>query len=253
MTNNYCIFLYSNSDYQDVWDLTFGQLYKHINLDIIPIIFCVDKLKKYKLDDRIKVVYYNNNLTYNERILTNIIDLKYEYILFLHEDWVIINNFSNEYILKLLEFMNKNNIVHIRSYKNYGKSNMNPIVFHDEVNISNIPCDSRNFISLQPGLWEKNIFKELYSIKSNKPNVLESNSNNLFKNKYKMKFFYETNSITGQDSKMFPHIHTIGYGRWAMCNDAYNILDSLLAKYNIDKNTRGYYNRKSGEDIKPNK
>ena len=34
---------------------------------------------------------------------------------------------------------------------------------------------------------------------------------------------------------MFPHIHTITYGRWAMCNDNYNVLDSLLLEYNINK------------------
>jgi len=30
-------------------------------------------------------------------------------------------------------------------------------------------------------------------------------------------------------------------------------LDSLLLEYNIDKNTRGYYNRKTGQDITPHK
>ena len=52
---------------------------------------------------------------------------------------------------------------------------------------------------------------------------------------------------------MFPHIHTIGYGRWAMCNDKYNKLDSLLLEYNINKKLRGYFNRNTGEDITPHK
>tara|TARA_B110000114_G_scaffold181799_1_gene219924 strand:- start:1627 stop:2439 length:813 start_codon:yes stop_codon:yes gene_type:complete len=253
MSNNYCIFLYSHSDYSDVWDLTFGQIYKYINLDDVTIIFCIDQLNNYKIDDRIKVVYYDNNLIYSDRILTNIIDLNYEYILFLHEDWVVINNFSNEYTLKLIEFMNKNDILHIRSYKNYGKSTITPNIFHNDVNICNIPSDSGNFISLQPGLWEKNVFIELYSFKANKPNILETNSNNHFKSKYKDRCYYETDSVIAEDSKMFPHIHTIGYGRWAMCNDTYNNLELLLIQYNIDKNTRGYYNRKKGDDVKPHK
>ena len=149
--------------------------------------------------------------------------------------------------------MNKNDILHIRSYKNYGASNINSNIFHKGVNISNIPNDSGNFISLQPGLWEKNVFIELYSIKSSKANILESNSNNHFKNKYKDRFYYETYSVIAEDSKMFPHIHTIGYGRWSMCNDTYNNLELLLIQYNIDKNTRGYYNRKKGDDVKPHK
>ena len=50
---------------------------------------------------------------------------------------------------------------------------------------------------------------------------------------------------------MFPHIHTITYGRWAMCNDKHNILDSLLLKYKIDKKKRGYFNRLTKEDFYP--
>jgi hypothetical protein len=241
--NTFCIFLYSHSDYSDVWDLTFGQIYNHINLDNVSIVFCVDKLNNYKIDDRIKIVYYDTSQIYTDRVFSNIKNLNYEYILFLHEDWVITNDFSNEYVLSQIDFMKKNNILHIRSYKNFGRSNTKPTIFHKSPTICNIPNDSRNFISLQPGLWEKNIFIELYSIKSDKPNILESKSNSLFINKYKNKFYYETTSIIAEDSKMFPHIHTIAYGRWAMCNDKYNKLDSLLLKYNIDKNTRGYFNR----------
>jgi len=248
---NYCIFLYSHSDYSDVWDLTFGQIYKHVNLNEVSIIFCVDNLNDYKIDDRIKVVYYNNSQIYTDRILTNIINLNYDYILFLHEDWVITDNFSNEYSVKLINFMNKNDILHIRSYKNYGASNTNPDIFHKDVNICNIPNDSGNFISLQPGLWEKNIFKELYSIKCHKPNILETKSNSIFRSKYKNRFYYELTSLIAQDSNMFPHIHTIGYGRWAMSNDKYNKLDSLLLEYNINKKLRGYINRNTGEDIPP--
>lgn len=186
MSNNYCIFLYSHSDYSDVWDLTFGQIYKYINLDDVSIVFCVDKLNNYKIDDRINVVYYHDSQIYTDRILTNIKKLNYDYILFLHEDWVIIDNFSNEYILKQIEFMNKNDILHIRSYKNYGHSNIKSTIFHKEVNICNIPSDSGNFISLQPGLWEKNVFIELYSMNANKPNILESN--NQFRNNTKIDF-----------------------------------------------------------------
>ena len=251
MDNNFCIFLYSHSDYSDIWDLTFGQIYKYINLDEVSIVFCVDKLNNYKIDDRIKIIYYNNSEIYSKRILNNIKNLNYDYILFLHEDWVITDYFSNEYCLKLINFMNKNDILHIRSYKNYGNSNENPNIFHKNINIYNIPNNSSHFISLQPGLWKKNLLKYLYSFNSNSASNLENiNSIQQFKGQLKNKLFYE-NSEIAQKSKIFPHIHTIAYGRWCMCNDKYNILDSLLLEYNINKKKRGYFNRKTNEDIKP--
>ena len=36
-----CILLYSHSDYSDVWDVCFGQIYKYINLDDIEKYFCI--------------------------------------------------------------------------------------------------------------------------------------------------------------------------------------------------------------------
>ena len=46
----------------------------------MSIIFCVDDLNSYKLDDRIKVVFYDNSQIYTDRILTNIININYDYI-----------------------------------------------------------------------------------------------------------------------------------------------------------------------------
>ena len=247
--SKYCIFLYSHSDYSDIWNLTFGQIYKHIDLDEVSIIFCVNKLNNYNIDNRIKVVYYDDSQIYSDRILNNIMNLNYEYILFLHEDWVIINDFSNMYILDIMNFMKKNNILHIRSYKNYGKSNINPDIFNIKLNISNIPVPTTHFISIQPGLWEKKMLIELYSNKSDKPNILEEKTNNnIFINKYKNCFYFETINIA-ENSKMFPHIHTIAYGRWALCNDYYNKLETLLLYYNINIKIRGYFNRKKGIDV----
>lgn len=81
MQKEYCLFLYSHSEYSDIWNLTFGQIKKHINLDEIDVIFCVDKLNNYELDPRIKIILYNNNLCYTNRILTTITKLQYEYII----------------------------------------------------------------------------------------------------------------------------------------------------------------------------
>jgi len=240
----YCIFLYSHDDYSDIWPLTFGQLYKYIDLNKVDIYFCVNKLNNYKIDDRIKIMYYDDKQIYTDRILFNIVKINYDYILFLHEDWVITNTYNNDYILNLINFMDNNKIMHIRSYKNYGSSNSKPEIFltnnEKNINICNIPNNSSNFISLQPGLWNINILIELYKIKSNKPNILENNSNKFFRLKYNNKFFYEFKSTIAQDSIMFPHIHTVAYGKWAMNNDSYNVLDSLFKLYNIDKNKRGF-------------
>jgi hypothetical protein len=238
---NYCIFLYSHSDYSDVWPLTFGQIHKHVNLDEVDMYFCVDKLNDYKVDEKINVVCYDNSLCYTERVLSNIRNLNYEYVLFLHEDWVITNTYNNKYVLDVLTFMKTNNILHIRSYINYGRINHHVYLNDDQnINLVNIPNDAEYFISLQPGLWKLEVLIELYSFNSNKPNLLEilSNSNNFFRNKCYNKFFCENIKLS-EDSKMYPHIHTVAYGKWELLNDSYKQLDSLFKEYNIDKTNRG--------------
>lgn len=249
MISEFCILLYSHSDYSDLWDLTFGQIYKHVDLNTVPIVFCVNRLDAYKIDDRIKIHYYDDKHQYTDRVLSIVENLNYDHILFIHEDWVLIDNFIHNYVLNLIKCMKDNNILHVRSYKNFGNSNMKSDVYIND--ICNIPKDAASFVSLQPGIWEKNTLKDLFMIKSNKPNILEQLSNPILRHKYNHSFFYESNSIIAEESKMFPHIHTITYGRWAMCNDKRNILDSLMLKYKIDKKKRGYFNRLTKEDYYP--
>jgi hypothetical protein len=240
--NKYCIFLYSHSDYSDVWDLTFGQIKKHINLDEVSIYLCVDKLNNYNLDNRIKVLFYDDKLCYTERVLSNIKNLQYDYILFLHEDWVITNTYNNNYVLELIKFMRKNNILHIRSYKAYGGHKNDPINIRDtnNLNLEKIPNDAGYLISLQPGLWCYQTFVSLYSFNAHRPNLLEiiTNEDCSFKNKLTDKFFYE-NVRLSEDSILFPHIHSITNGKWVISNDSYNKFELLFKEYNINTDIRG--------------
>jgi len=240
MDGTYCIFLYSHFEYSDIWDLAFGQIKKYINLDEVCLYFCVNKIDNYKLDDRIKVIYYDDNLCYTERVLHGIKDLPYKHVLFLHEDWVITSKYNNKHIVKLVNFMKINNILHIRSYKNYGNGTESIIKFEDNFNLKIIPRDAEYFISLQPGLWNLQTLISLFSYKSYRPNLLEIaiNNDNIFKNNFIDKFLYE-DIRPAEDSILFPHIHTVTYGRWVISNDSYKKFDTLFKEYNINPNIRG--------------
>jgi len=36
---NSAYYNYSHNDYSDLWDLTFGQIYKYVDLNTVPIVF----------------------------------------------------------------------------------------------------------------------------------------------------------------------------------------------------------------------
>lgn len=244
--NNYCIFLYSHSDYSDLWNLTFGQINKHIDLNKVAVYFCVDKLKDYTIDNRINVILYDDSLCYSDRVLTNLqkIQNEYEFALFLHEDWVIVRDYNYNYVNWLVNLMKENNIQHIRSYQTYGLTHTSQIHYlknnSDEIISAFIPNDAEYFISLQPGLWSMQMLVELYRFSVKTPSLLEiaTNSNDIIRNKYQYKLFCENVKLS-EDSVMFPHIHTVTYGKWELRNDSYGVLKSLLKEYGIDIQTRG--------------
>jgi len=237
-----CILLYSHSDYNDIWDVCFGQIYKYINIDDIEIIFCVNSLNNYKIDNRINVLNYNDNLVYTDRILSVLDSIKYKYILFLHEDWIITKKLNINVINTYIDIMEQNNLYHIRSYKNYGPcerivyERVIETPFEDNI-LKSIPFNAENFVSLQPGIWEKNVFKEIFSLHCKN---LENRINNDldWKLKYRNNFYYEENTnLDSEHSLSFPHIHSVAYGKWEF-NNSKN-LKNILNEYNIDIMKRG--------------
>ena len=108
------------------------------------------------------------------------------------------------------------------------------------MNLDKIPNNASYFISLQPGLWCLQTLVSLYSFIAHRPNLLEviSNEDNLFRSKITDNFFYE-NVRLSEDSMLFPHIHSIAYGKWAISNDSYKKFESLFKEYNINTEIRG--------------
>lgn len=253
MNKEICILLYTHSDYCDIWNLTLSLIEKYIDLNIIKVYFAVNDLNGYKLNKNIVPIFYNDRQFYTERILKITKKLNYKYILFLHEDWIITNNYDMNIIKEYINIMKKYSINHIRSYRNYGECKPlnifdKEIDINSKIKIKNIPANASCFVSLQPGIWEKNTFIEVFNYKSNNASTLEWNVNNSidFRKKYYTSFFYE-NTIKMDNSLMFPHIHSISKGRWALCNS--ENLEKILKKYNIDIKKRGYFNRKLNIDV----
>ena len=110
----------------------------------------------------------------------------------------------------------------------------------NNLNLEKIPNDAGYLISLQPGLWCYQTFVSLYSFNAHRPNLLEiiTNEDCSFKNKLTDKFFYE-NVRLSEDSILFPHIHSITYGKWVISNDSYNKFELLFKEYNINTDIRG--------------
>jgi hypothetical protein len=47
------------------------------------------------------------------------------------------------------------------------------------------------------------------------------------------------NSDISEKSLLYPHIHTVTYGKWELKNDKYGQMYNLFKEYEIDYNVRG--------------
>ena len=78
---NFPIVIYSHSSYSDAWPLILGQL--NLFIPDIKIILFTDSDP---LNGNYKTIFYNNDLSYNERVIQCLQQIDDEVILFTHED-----------------------------------------------------------------------------------------------------------------------------------------------------------------------
>ena len=76
---NFPIVIYSHSSYSDAWPLILGQL--NLFIPDIKIILFTDSDP---LNGNYKTIFYNNDLSYNERVIQCLQQIDDEVILFTH-------------------------------------------------------------------------------------------------------------------------------------------------------------------------
>jgi len=235
--NNLNIVLYSHSEYSDLWVPALTRLQKHCKYS--KIYFVVDKI----IDDTISTfnvvpVFYDNNLHYNKRLLSALMQIPEEYVLFLHEDMILYNDVNNDLLKSHIDYMVNNKCDYIRLIKSGVKSNLQIIDGLYKIDSNDIT------FSITPTVWSK---KFLIDICTKTPPTsiwdFEINGEIYLKNKSFNGLYTHNinNQLRGQfhyDSNIFPHMcSAIFKGRWNM---EYKLeLDELFSEFNIDKTLRG--------------
>lgn len=105
----YTLVVYSNSEFSDILKIQHDYI-KNINVRKILFIDKIDKLNN-TYDNFNDVYIYNNNLNYSKRIFNclNISNIDTKYILFIHDNDIILN-INNEDLLNIIEISNNKNI-----------------------------------------------------------------------------------------------------------------------------------------------
>lgn len=225
-TINIPILLYSHSSYSDVWPLILGQF---------EIYF--PKTKIYLLTDNCPIlgnftpIYYKNEQTYNERIISCLNQLEIDTFLFTHEDMPLYNSPDLSILNKYISYVESNKLDSIKLIFG-GWHNKSKTCSFDQ----SLSKNKLTRFSIQPTIIKKptlisilkrypasNLWKLERKISKSWYHPFKEYACNLKGNKHGNHF----------DCQIYPYIATaIVKGKWNL--EQYPELKILLNNYNIN-------------------
>jgi hypothetical protein len=233
-----CILLYSHSEYNFLWKATIPLLQRYAAN--IKIYFCCNDTSGYTLPDQWKVHIYDPTTLWPERVKGCVDIISERYILYIQEDWLLIDTIQPHVISYLLQFMEDTGCEYL--------SNHIRELHPEKPILSQIPsyvfqrCIGHYF---QPSLWSKSLLYKVLMAKYPPATYASLNIDN--ESGEPLRLTQESicyciinhsfpNDITTR-SLFFPHMHAIFRGRWTFMK--YPTLKALVESYGIDTSTRG--------------
>lgn len=237
---NITYLLVSNDTYKDILDIHVKQLQKY--LINIPVIIAYNK--PLKIDNiKCSVIEYDDTLPYCERIAYILSKINTKYVIYTHENNILINNIKQNLIDNLINFMENNNASQIRLFV----GGINNPIFDKDNYIHKITNINDYYFSINMAIWNTNILYTIYNnFKDHNYICAECNDiQNYVKrlNNYYISTIYDI-KLDGHlhyISDIFPFIHITSNGKWSTSNSIqYNYIKNLLNENNIDINIRGF-------------
>jgi hypothetical protein len=236
--NDFALFTWTNTEYDDLFSVYFGNIKKYFN-DLTKSYVAIDKLSDKISDDHIQLVNDENN-TYCERIISCLDYIEEEYILYAQEDFILYDNVNFQEFSKCFEFLKSSDYSCIKLLR----SGSDSLEIKKSENIYQ-SCKELSAVH-QSLIWKKKDFIEI--ILNLNPRTIrdfEFNSNaSYIMNRlgYKSCFYFHKDSPSRgghYDSIVFPYTATsISAGKWNMTEYS-NEINQFSTEYNIDLNKRG--------------
>lgn len=224
------ILIYSHSEYSFLWKATIPLLEKYANG--FEIIWCCDSLAGFSFPQGWRVFLYDTNLSWSMRVKSCLDTIDTEYLIYLQEDWLLIDSLSKERIEYCVDFMKEYSCEFLMSLPN-----------NSEDSYYDIDYDGYRFIKifnhyLQPAIWKKTLLDEFCLLDIP---IKEAETEKCYMLTKERNCFatYSTNYLKEFSTRsfFFPHMHAIVQGKWTFIK--YPCLKALVEAYGIDTTTRG--------------
>lgn len=237
---NICILLHTHSDYSDIWPIMLKRLeiygpnydlYIVSNTNIIGF-------------DKEKIIYYDPDTPYANRIYLATCTLKYKYVLLMRDSDILVGPTDFD-MLKLIEnTILKYNIDSVR-LNNSGIDTLD-LDNHIENDCYIINKNSHYLFSLYPTIWNRLSLNELmYKFKDYKYYDMECETVNEYCKKFINCFVYNKICKLRQHNEYYAHIvkfiHILQHGKWTYVHDTDYVLE-IEKEFTIDLTRRGFHN-----------
>lgn len=224
------ILVYTHSEYSFLWKAAIPLLERYAK--DFDVVWCCDSLLDFNVPSHWTVYIYDPSLSWGYRVKGCLETISSDYLLYIQEDWLLIDSMSTERIEHCLEFMKELECEFLMSYPwnnregTYASNKYDDYVF--------VKMFSHYF---QPGIWKKSLLDEICSLnldlKDNESDKCFSISKD--RNCYGV-FHLKNDKNLSTRSFFFPHIHSIYQGKWTFFK--YPCLKALVEAYGIDTGTR---------------
>ncbi len=266
--HNIGYFSYSHSEYDDLWDITFSQIEKHIkphNGSVFDNYYLfTDRVSK-SLPDWVTPVIYTDGPMWTEKTLECLNQIEDDYAIYTYDDNFIVGDVYAKNITDLRIILDTTDLcfaqllrsgVPVSRFKEHGNDFLNVDQYSSYQNVQHLQDESRQYVG-QPTLWDRDKF--IYLLENN---IATSNTAKLSGEKTRDLESPEThqwmidNNIRGcyswdpdidlplppknvtYRSKIFPTMNAVRRGRWYVTEHGNELLE-LLNGYDVNIKDRG--------------
>lgn len=224
------IIVHTHSEYSFLWKAAIPLLQKYTPEDC-KIFWFSDTLLEYVLPPKFVFCKYDPKLSWSLRLKEYVDLIDSDYLIYLQEDWLVINDIDDEKITYLVHYMKDNAIEFMMSYTR-GREEFIEKSKYDGYDFFKI-----NGHYMQPAIWEKKLFMKIINMNVNiseyESNIVNSITANA--NCYAIKYT-KTHDVS-IPTLYYPHMHAICGGKWTFVK--YPKLKELVESYGIDTTSRG--------------
>jgi len=242
MTQNISILVYTHTEYSFMWNAMIPLLQKYVK-DIDVHWLFEDTADKKLINTLVPLDWYKHtyseSLIWTKRVGKALKEIKDDYILFLHEDWLPIADVKKEILENMINFMKQQSCGFLLSF-----SHITRVSVQNGVTTG---CKDYYYYKephhlFQPAIWDKNIFinfcRDLNKTKHQNEDgdCLNYMSNN---NCMSVQNLNTVTTLRTTNSLFFPHMHALSEGLWNF--KKYPTLKEFLETFGIDTNSRGVH------------